>query len=516
MESANLKSGNGSPKARIKVLRRANAIDKEAGNRISAHRPLLGLTAHSRSVQAVSLILDVLAATTSFFVAAWLTNHSRGLILLGGAAAAHGRRAEALSSDYLLFLFTSVFAWIGAMRVAGIYRTDRGEGIRSLMRAYIQAQIVAALAGGFLLFALKLNSVSRVFVCLYFSLGFVLLIAKQLMMLSLLRHLRNKDHNTRDAVIFGEEHRATSFARGLVEGAGYRAARVVAESGLRDADNLSRILSPSSGCGDFGDFFFLLSGSGVSDLDTVSSVLLKQGKRVHIILDFLDVRFFRCFPAEFAGIPSVSLGGSNVEVVEALAKRGVDIIGGALLAVVFSPIMAIVAILVKLSSKGPVFFAQERLGRDGKRFRLYKFRSMLQDAEQLLSAKPDLQDEYLRNNYKVPENRDPRITSVGRLLRRTSLDELPQLFNVIMGDMSLVGPRPIVPREIEHYGDYARLFLSTKPGLTGLWQVSGRSTIDYPKRAEIDLEYIRDQSLRNDVDILMKTFSTIVTRKGAY
>jgi lipopolysaccharide/colanic/teichoic acid biosynthesis glycosyltransferase len=142
---------------------------------------------------------------------------------------------------------------------------------------------------------------------------------------------------------------------------------------------------------------------------------------------------------------------------------------------------------------------------------------MYQDAEKILGSDLAVYQKYVENNYKLPPGEDSRITPVGRFLRATSLDELPQLINVLRGDMSLVGPRPIVPPEIDKYGDYGVLFTSVKPGLTGNWQVSGRSEIsDYSRRAALDIEYVRDQSLRTDIDILLKTIPAVLSRKGAH
>jgi lipopolysaccharide/colanic/teichoic acid biosynthesis glycosyltransferase len=139
------------------------------------------------------------------------------------------------------------------------------------------------------------------------------------------------------------------------------------------------------------------------------------------------------------------------------------------------------------------------------------------DAERELAKSPSLYQTYLANNYKLPAGEDPRLTAVGGFLRTISLDELPQLINVIKGEMSLVGPRPILPAEIGEYGEFASLFLSVKPGMTGRWQVSGRSEIqEYQQRVELDLGYIRDQSLRTDVGILLRTIPTVLRRKGAY
>jgi lipopolysaccharide/colanic/teichoic acid biosynthesis glycosyltransferase len=141
---------------------------------------------------------------------------------------------------------------------------------------------------------------------------------------------------------------------------------------------------------------------------------------------------------------------------------------------------------------------------------------MRTDAEQILKNSPSLYAKYLKNNFKLPKGEDPRLAPLGRFLRVTSLDELPQLFNVLIGEMSLVGPRPIVPLEAIHYGDSAMLFMSAKPGMTGHWQVSGRSEIaEYHKRVELDLEYIRDQSLGKDLEILMRTVPAVLRRKGA-
>jgi lipopolysaccharide/colanic/teichoic acid biosynthesis glycosyltransferase len=142
---------------------------------------------------------------------------------------------------------------------------------------------------------------------------------------------------------------------------------------------------------------------------------------------------------------------------------------------------------------------------------------MRRDAEQVLKADPDLYRKYIANNYKLPKGKDPRITFIGRILRELSLDEIPQLLNVLKGEMSLVGPRPVVPAEIEQYGDYASLLLSVRPGLTGQWQVSGRSDIaDYARRVRLDMEYIRDQSLARDFQILVQTVPAVLSRDGAH
>lgn len=197
-------------------------------------------------------------------------------------------------------------------------------------------------------------------------------------------------------------------------------------------------------------------------------------------------------------------------------RRTLDIATAGLALVIASPLFLIVGLASKLSSRGPVFFVQERVGRNGKIFRCYKFRSMRPDADkrlkQLLQTDIEFREAWMQDQ-KV--NKDPRITSMGRFLRKTSLDEIPQLINVLKGDMSIIGPRPVVPEETVRYGDAMATVLSVRPGITGLWQVSGRNNLSYPERVALDLRYVDEQSLRLDSRVLVKTVFSVATGKGA-
>lgn len=198
-------------------------------------------------------------------------------------------------------------------------------------------------------------------------------------------------------------------------------------------------------------------------------------------------------------------------------KRVIDFFGSLLAILVFLPTLFIISLIIKISDpKGGVFFRQYRLGKKGKVFRIFKFRTMVFDAETILKQNRELYEEYLRNNFKLPADRDPRITRIGAFLRKTSLDELPQLFNVLTGDMSLVGPRPIVVDEIVKYDKYTKKFLSVKPGLTGWWQVAGRSNIDYPDRIFLEMYYVEKASFLFDMKILLETIPTVLFGKGAH
>ena len=197
-------------------------------------------------------------------------------------------------------------------------------------------------------------------------------------------------------------------------------------------------------------------------------------------------------------------------------KRTLDVIGGIVGLALSVPILAVLAVLIRLESAGAVVFAQTRVGRDGRAFRCYKLRTMCADAEALLERDSALRAVYEAHAFKLPTHIDRRITPLGRILRETSLDELPQFWNVLRGDMSLVGPRPIVHAELVHYESTQDTLLSVRPGLTGAWAVRGRSQIGYPQRADIELEYVRRWTLLGDLAILARTVVAVAQRRGAY
>jgi exopolysaccharide biosynthesis polyprenyl glycosylphosphotransferase len=193
-------------------------------------------------------------------------------------------------------------------------------------------------------------------------------------------------------------------------------------------------------------------------------------------------------------------------------KRLIDVSASFILLVVLCPLLTAVTLVIKLSSPGPVFFVQERVGMNRRRFRLYKFRSMAADAE-LRKLEFAHLNEMDGPVFKIAN--DPRVTPFGRLIRRTSIDELPQLFNVLMGDMSLVGPRPPVPSEVEKYDWLFQRRLSTKPGITCLWQVSGRNQLSFQEWMELDKQYVQNWSLWLDLKILLRTIPVVLSCRGA-
>lgn len=194
-------------------------------------------------------------------------------------------------------------------------------------------------------------------------------------------------------------------------------------------------------------------------------------------------------------------------------KRVIDVILASVALILLSPLFAIIAIAIKIDSKGPVFFEHKRIGKNGKIIKLYKFRSMVVNAEELIkSFTPEQMKEY-KENYKLTN--DPRITRVGKFLRKTSLDELPQLLNIINGDLSIIGPRPVVADELEKYGVNKDKFLSVTPGLTGYWAANGRSNTTYEQRMQMELYYIDNLSLKMDIKVFFKTILSVVKKEGA-
>lgn len=213
----------------------------------------------------------------------------------------------------------------------------------------------------------------------------------------------------------------------------------------------------------------------------------------------------------------ISIDRSNNSKIYTVCKRSIDLVISIIGLIIVSPLFLFIGFFYLFGeNKGPLIFKQNRVGKGGELFYIYKFRSMIVDADEKLKANKVLYQKYLKNNYKLEPEEDPRITKLGRFLRKTSLDEIPQLINVIKGDMSLVGPRPVVEEELLEYGERKNEFLSVKPGITGYWQVSGRSNVGYPERVNLELYYVNNQSLLFDLYIFLKTIFMVILKKGAY
>jgi exopolysaccharide biosynthesis polyprenyl glycosylphosphotransferase len=256
-----------------------------------------------------------------------------------------------------------------------------------------------------------------------------------------------------------------------------------------------------------------------SERTMVNNLLKNRGKyqiKVKIVPELYDLVTSKVSLEQVDTIPFVEFLRSKQEGWHLFVKRMLDICLSCFGIVVLSPVFLVLWVLVKIDAPGPAVFKQQRMGKDGRSFDIYKFRTMISDAEEKLKADPMLYKKYIENNYKLDPKEDPRITKLGHFLRKTSLDELPQLFNVLKGDMSIVGPRPVIEEELQEYEERLDDFLSVRPGVTGYWQVSGRSGVGYPERVDLELFYVYNQSLMLDLKILLKTVVAVLKKDGAY
>ena len=258
--------------------------------------------------------------------------------------------------------------------------------------------------------------------------------------------------------------------------------------------------------------FVATTAVGANEIAKVQKVARREGAEVHVTANLPELLASRLSVEPLGGVMALSVRPVRLTGAQAAAKRLFDLVLGTVAMIVTAPLWLLAATLVAMTSRGPVFFRQERVGRDGRRFTLLKFRTMVVDAEAMLVQLRD-RNEASGPLFKLRD--DPRITRVGRWLRRYSIDELPQLLNVLRGEMSLVGPRPPLQSEVDAYEDWQRDRLEVRPGISGLWQVSGRSDLAFDEYVRLDLFYIENWSLAFDLYILAKTIPAAVTAKGA-
>ena len=257
---------------------------------------------------------------------------------------------------------------------------------------------------------------------------------------------------------------------------------------------------------------FTVPRERLGEIERAVHLCEEQGVEVRISLDVLRFGPGRMLVEDMDGVPMLAFTRTPTDALALGVKRGFDVVASALTLILLTPVFAAIALAIRIDSPGPVLFRQRRSGRNGRTFEMLKFRSMYQDAEARLEVLR-AQNEMSGPVFKMAK--DPRVTKVGAFLRRTSLDELPQFWNVLVGDMSIVGPRPPIPAEVRQYKRWQRRRLSMKPGITCIWQVSGRNNIDFERWMELDLQYIDEWSLLGDLAICFKTIPAVLTTRGA-
>jgi exopolysaccharide biosynthesis polyprenyl glycosylphosphotransferase len=372
-------------------------------------------------------------------------------------------------------------------------------------------------------YAAKADYISRLFILFFGFLGFSFLFLERFFLRVLIRSARRRGYNYRNIIMVGTGKRARELAEMIEENRhwGLRLNGFVSDNGINRGEMVGKIpvLGSVSDIPQMlqkyvvDELIFAVSRKRLDELEEVFLLCEEQGVRTRVAVNFFPHVIAKVHLDDLSGIPLLTFTTVPHNEFLLFAKRSFDIIVSFLLLIGLLPFMGLISLLIKLTSEGPVFFPQKRVGLNGRRFTFYKFRSMLKNAEDM---KKNLQHLNEMDGPVFKIDKDPRATTVGRFLRRTSLDELPQLFNVLRGDMSIVGPRPPLPEEVEKYERWQRRRLSMKPGLTCLWQVNGRNKIkDFKKWMELDLHYIDNWSLKLDFKIFLKTIFVVLAGRGA-
>lgn len=260
------------------------------------------------------------------------------------------------------------------------------------------------------------------------------------------------------------------------------------------------------------EIIFAVDSSRLSGLEEIFLYCDEEGVRTRVAVDFFPHVNSEIYLDRLSELPLLTFSAAPHDEIRLLAKRGIDILLAAAALIFLSPLLLLIALTIRITSPGPAIFRQERCGLNGRRFMFYKFRSMCENAEQLKSQVQHLNQKQLA--FKIPN--DPRLTPVGKWLRKFSIDELPQLWNVLRGDMSLVGPRPAIPEEVEQYKRWQRRRLRMRPGLTCLWTLAGRDRLDFETWMRLDMQYIDNWSLTLDWKIIFQTIPRVLTGRGAH
>jgi exopolysaccharide biosynthesis polyprenyl glycosylphosphotransferase len=461
---------------------------------------------HNTALRLGLLAADTLTALALFYVTS---------ILLFGDQWTAAWRLAGFEPALVAGLYAA--AWVSALWLHDLYRLRSRWSIRSEVRDVMRADLAVAVATFAALFLFKLPTVSRRFLVTLFILQLVVTLASRIAIRLTLQSLRDRGYNRRFLLVIGTDRAARAFADrverhrelGLrvighvaVDTAGAGPAGAIAMVGSRPIvgalDDLEHILHSRV----VDEVAICLPETELSRVEPITRLCEEEGKIVRIPLGDLGLTLPGGRIEEFDGLQVMSLVYGPDRILALIVKRLTDIALGLLAMVILAPILLLVGLVVALVDGRPVLFRQTRVGLQGRPFEVVKFRTMGHDAEERLA---DIQEQNEIRGPAFKLTHDPRLTRTGRILRATSLDELPQIWNVLRGEMSLVGPRPPLPREVEGYDLWHRRRLSMKPGMTGLWQVQGRREEDFDRWVELDLAYIDRWSLWLDMKIILRT-----------
>jgi exopolysaccharide biosynthesis polyprenyl glycosylphosphotransferase len=421
---------------------------------------------------------------------------------------------------YWPVMAASLLAWLATSWATQLYQAYRTQALSTEIARALRALVLVGLVVAAAQFVWKTHALSRLLFALYLTTAFALLVANRVALRLVARSARRRGYNTRTYAVVGVGEAAEDVVEGI---------RVHREWGFRFAGHILPEGAPAPAgepvLGRLGELEEILNRNALDLVifaaererleDIEEAVLLceERGVAVKVSLNLFPSRIARVSVEDVEGMPMLSFETTPHEILPLLMKRVFDVVVSAAVLVVLAPLLALVAAAIKLDSPGPVFFRQRRVGLNGRAFWLYKFRSMVADAEERLHLVRELNE---MDGPVFKSRSDPRITAVGRWLRKFSLDEFPQFWNVLRGEMSVVGPRPPLPDEVARYKRWQRRRLSVRPGITCTWQVSGRSEVDFHEWMELDLQYIDTWSFWGDVQIVLRTIPAVLFGKGAH
>ena len=478
--------------------------------------------------QARTIAALLYAADLSSTLAALLAAYGLRHIVLPGLFPATFRLGLFDLPHYLTLVGPIVVIWTGLLFGMSAYKSRRTASLRGEVALVSRAAVFGSVLLTLVVYGARWDFISRPFLLIFAILDLLFLVGERVAIRVLARNTRARGFNYRTVLLVGDTPRARSMAKLIHEHPwwGWKLLGVVREE--RAVDIASPGGDTSSGLpvlGTLADMPRILTEIPVDEvmlavdrpeLESLEEVFLlceEMGVKTRLALDFFPHVLARVELEELDGIPLLTFSTTPEDALALLAKRGIDVALSLLIGGVSLVPMLVVAALIKLTSRGPVLFRQTRCGLYGRPFTLLKLRTMVEGAEDRLEEVAHL------NEHEGPifkSKHDPRVTLLGRLIRRFSFDEVPQLWNVLKGEMSLVGPRPPLPQEVARYERWQRRRLSMKPGVTGLWQVSGRNEItDFESWMELDLAYIDNWSLALDAKILLRTIPAVLSGRGA-
>jgi exopolysaccharide biosynthesis polyprenyl glycosylphosphotransferase len=429
--------------------------------------------------------------------------------------------------NFVVF-FVLLWIWHSIFLMLGLYNSKRMAGRRSEAIDITKATSLSALVLGTASIFLGFRMVTATFVAVFWVCSTSVIVVTRVAIRTYLRYLRKRGHNLRNMLIVGSNRRAIEFAKTIQSKPelGYRILGF-ADDEWAGSDDLRKstwsLVCNLEGLGRFlrrsvvdEVVIAVPLRSFHNDASEIAAMCERQGIILHVLSDLFNLKQGPPMAEEFEGSPLITHSSGIENGWPVVIKRVLDFSICLTLLILLAPLLLVTAILIRLTSPGPVFFVQKRIGFNKRPFSIYKFRTMVIDAEQKLQDIEHL-NEVSGPVFKIKN--DPRLTPIGKFLRKTSIDELPQFFNVLTGEMSLVGPRPLQLRDYELFTeggeDWQRCRFSVRPGITCLWQVNGRSSLPFHQWMELDLQYVRNWSLWLDLQILAKTIPAVLRGSGA-